>query len=131
MKELCEQECWYLHTLDPSLKECILEQHSEHTDLETVIIDTLREMFPMEQETIEFTSHRAIAAKQEMFDYVKSDKKFGNGMDDGKLAIVGHSMFFKLLTTKEEYWNTIFRDPTHPMNGMLPNADYSFFLLNC
>ena len=41
-----------------------------------------------------------------MFDYVSKHKEtFGEGPNDGKLAIIGHSMLFKVMTTTEEYWN--------------------------
>ena len=37
---------------------------------------------------------------------VKNRRDLGNGKEDGKVAVVGHSMFFRVYTTKEEYWNT-------------------------
>jgi len=40
-----------------------------------------------------------------MFEYVDKNKNtFGGGATDGKLAIVGHSMVFKVMTTSEQYW---------------------------
>ena len=45
--------------------------------------------------------------RDQVFDYlVKGGNTFryGSGQNDGKLALVGHSMSFKLMTTKEEYW---------------------------
>lgn len=33
--------------------------------------------------------------------------------DDGKVVVVGHSMFFRIYTTQEEYWHTKFNLETN------------------
>ena len=50
--------------------------------------------------------------------------KFGEGVSDGKLVVVGHSAFFKVLTARQEYWDTEFKDRKSKFYNMLPDRKY-------
>lgn len=131
-------DCWYLPSLNGDLRrdigELYEEQPAEGKDIEQAVIDVLMDRFPGEQETVENARDRSLAVRAQVFDYLESrvnGERYGTGLHDGKLALVGHSMAFKLMTTHDVYWQEIFHDQLSEHYQKMPPPAYSTLLMNC
>ena len=89
-------------------------------------------MYPQEAEAFGKVKLRTDIIRKQFVEEVEGKpEKFGMGGQDGKLAIVGHSIFFKILTTVPEFWDKVYSDPNHELYHALPSNDYSATLSNC
>lgn len=86
-------------------------------------MEVFRDLFSHDQESIENTRLRV----QSIADEVDEFTEYGPGANDDKVALVGHSMFFKLMTTKKEFWSDVY-DVT---DQKMPCEKYSSVMKNC
>lgn len=71
----------------------------------------MRDLFPHDQESIENTRQRIKVIQEEAEAYVSSGRNkftYGPGARDAKMALVGHSMFFKIMNTDKQFWEEIY-----------------------
>lgn len=47
------------------------------------------------------------------------------------MAVVGHSMFFKVMMSKPEFWSDAFENEKHYLYGKMPDHNFSHVLKNC
>ncbi len=72
---------------------------------------------------------RSDSVKRFMNEFVaQQGTTVGPAVDDGKIAVVGHSMFFRVYTTEEVYWSTKFNLQT---NNFYAGPDQCHTLMNC
>ena len=72
------------------------------------MLNLFEDTFPANQENVLSVRQRGLEVKDEVFEYVDSEefsKKY-EGVEDPKIAVVAHSMFLKILTSKDSYWTS-------------------------
>ena len=111
---LCESltEPWYFKTLNPEFRAKFQDENS--------LLDHMEDTFPQNQEGVMNAKRRADQFKKEIFEYSSKNPS-------EKIAVISHSMFMKVLTSKDEYWEKIL-DINDPK---MPEGDYSHLMMNC
>ena len=89
----------------------------------------MEDTFPLDQESVSNAKNRADAFKQEVFEYIQNANQFDTS-NDAKIAVVSHSMFMKILTSKDKYWQEVFPQQEEGKK-MMPSNDYSTLMMNC
>ena len=87
------------------------------------LVDLLEDDFPQNTEPVTDSKQRCDAFRQLA---VKRAEELPEGQ---KLAIVAHSMFFKLMTATSEYWAEFTAEPVEKQE--MPSNAQSTLLMNC
>lgn len=122
-------ENWYMNSLDEDVQKLVRKhyQFRGSKDIEQSVIEIFRDLFPIDQESIELTRQRVLGIQREAEHYVQNKGKFGFGAGDAKLGLVGHSMFFKLMNTDKRYWEDVY----DLENQKMPTSEYAKMMKNC
>ena len=75
------------------------------------ICELIEDTFPTQQDSVLNIKQKADKFKADIFNYVDSKKHLfpGTAKEDPKIGVVSHSMFMKVLTAKDEYWEKVFQ----------------------
>jgi hypothetical protein len=97
LEPLCQElsEPWYFKTLNADFRSKFYDEYS--------MLNTMEDTFPQHQESVWNAKERADKFKHQIFEIVQVDP-------NEKIAVVSHSMFMKILTSKDEFWTNHF-DP--------------------
>ena len=82
-------------------------------DLTRGVVKFIYDTFPRRVEEILSTKARCDNFRMFVREYVQSRKDVGVGSTEGKVVVVGHSMFFRVYTTQEDFWSTKFNLETN------------------
>ena len=99
-----------------------------HKDLTSGVVRFIYDTFPRRVEEILSTKARCDQFRNFVREFVKSRTDVGVGSSEGKVVVVGHSMFFRVYTTQEEFWRTKFNLET---NNFYAGPDQCHTLMNC
>ena len=77
-------------------------------DLTSGVVKFIYDTFPRRVEEILSTKARCEEFRKFVREYVQSRKDVGVGSTEGKVVVIGHSMFFRVYTTQEDFWHTKF-----------------------
>jgi len=72
---------------------------SGNSDFTSSLVKLIYDTFPKQNEEILHVKQRCDLIKMYLKDLVQSRKDLGQGKEEGKVAVVGHSMFFRVYTT--------------------------------
>lgn len=96
-------ESWYLSSLFDDTYGKIMQRHRENkVDTTEALMQLINETFPSKFEQIPNLKHRCDMFRHYLKLYLNSSEGGGGigvSADQGKVAVVGHSMFFRCYTT--------------------------------
>ena len=96
-------------------------------------MDEIEDWFPRNSESVLAAKTRADNFKKYIFDYIDSNSErfpLQKSPKDPKIAVVTHSMFTKILTTQDQYWDEEFKSSPEDAQVM-PCNRVSSLLMNC
>lgn len=103
---------WYMDTLDDDVKRLVMKNYlsNGNRDIERSVLEVFRDLFPIDQESIELTRQRVLGIQREAVKFAGAGKHIidPSRAKDAKLGLVGHSMFFKLMNTDKRYWEGVY-----------------------
>mmetsp|Transcript_4678 Transcript_4678/g.7959 ORF Transcript_4678/g.7959 Transcript_4678/m.7959 type:complete len:297 (-) Transcript_4678:15-905(-) len=125
------EDCWYFSSLNEDLQaECRVkfdQMAPEERDVDVAISEALSSIYPRHQESILNVKKRADLFKAELDKHLKDNQfLYGEGAQDGKLGVVTHQSFVKVLTCRREYW-----ERADNSFELMPGAEESAHLRNC
>jgi len=100
---------------------CTSENNFDKTD---ATMQCVNDTFPAAIESIENVKMRCDAYQKFMQEFIKT-QDVGANVDQGKIAMVTHSMFLRIYTTEDVYWTRDYPSQPNP----LPHQYHT--MMNC
>ena len=97
-------------------------------DYTGAIVDIINSQFPDRLETILNIKQRGDSFRNKLIKELQESKEFQIDSEGSKIGVVGHSVFFKVYTADEIYWEDIFDEET---NNKYPCDQHSLTMMNC
>ena len=126
---LYKDEKWILESLDGESQMMIKTKMSKidggtfSDAFNSACIDLMQEIYPKSIESLDSSRARSDIVKSDIKSYLKSNPGLTN------IGLVGHNVFFRVLTTKPEFWERT-KDEKIP-SKMMPDAPDCMSLKNC
>ena len=98
-------------------------------DYTAALIDVINNTWPDRLESILNIKLRAETFRAKLIKELNQNpKKFTQQANGPKLAVVGHSVFYKVYTASPEFWESVYCSETH---DVYPSDQYSLTMMNC
>ena len=96
---------WYLDSLfEETQKDLTAFSELLQKDYTQAVLETIRSIFPAKFESILNIKDRSDSFRQDLATFVQGRNDLGMGSQMGKVGVVGHSVYFKVYTAKDDYW---------------------------